>query len=68
MLQEMKKDKMPFTGHCAKELLGVIEWLKSVPLPVECLDAFLHEYKKTEDLDKAIFFLLVVNGMFKYGI
>lgn len=56
--KQMSKDanEMPFTRHSAKDLSGLLDWFKDNPLPVECLDAFLYEYKRTGDLDKAVFF------------
>lgn len=56
MVKQNNRNLMPFTRHCSKELLGVIKWLKETPLPAESLDAFLYEYVKSKDLDKAIFF------------
>jgi len=50
------KRKMPFSNHTIEDLNGLLRWFKETPLPTECLDAFLYEYKNTGDLDKAVFF------------
>lgn len=51
-----KRDTMPFSGHTIKDLMWLLKWFEKTTLPVECLDAFLYEYRKTGNLDKAIFF------------
>lgn len=54
----MDKDNfaMPFTGHDAKHLHATLKSIADSPLPVELFDAFLAEYAKTKDLEKARFF------------
>ena len=52
------RNKMCFTEHSLDELDGLLDWLKTTPLPVECLDAFLYDYRKTGNLDSAIFFAI----------
>jgi hypothetical protein len=52
----MSQDKMPFSGHSGEDLQGVLNFLKETPLPIECLDAFLYDYKNTGNLDSAVFF------------
>lgn len=45
-----------FTRHRDEDILGVLEWLKKTPLPYECLDAFLYNYKRTGDINDSVFF------------
>ena len=47
---------MPFTGHNAKHLEACLKSITESGLPAEVFDAFLAEYVKTKDLDKARFF------------
>lgn len=47
---------MPFTGHTGEELFTTLESITNSPLSVELFDAFLSEYVKTKDLQKARFF------------
>ena len=47
---------MPFTGHKPEHLYAILKSIADSPLSVELFDAFLAEYIKTKDLDKARFF------------
>ena len=47
---------MPFTNEDPAELQQALYLIVGSSLPVEMFDAFLSEYGKTNDLDKAIFF------------
>jgi hypothetical protein len=55
---EIDKDSfgMPFTGHNPGHLLATLKSISESSLSVEIFDAFLSEYVKTKDLDKARFF------------
>jgi hypothetical protein len=45
--------KMPFSGHDAEHLAAALDSIVKCSLPIEVFDAFLAEYAKTKDLDKA---------------
>lgn len=47
---------MPFTGHGVIHLKNTLESIYKCKMPVEVFDAFLAEYVKTKDLDKARFY------------
>jgi|GEM_PF-2842546 len=47
---------MPFTGHKATDLNEYLELICNCGLAVECFDAFLAEYARTKDLNKAWWF------------
>ena len=49
-------DGMPFSGHSPEDLHVTLKSITNSSLPVEVFDAFLSEYAKTKDLDKALFF------------
>ena len=49
---------MPFTGHKAEHVYETLESIVNSGMPVEIFDAFLSEYIKTADLDKARFFAM----------
>jgi len=49
-------EPMPFTGHDAQHLETCLKSIIESGLPIEVFDAFLAEYVKTKDLDKARFF------------
>lgn len=51
-----EKITMPFTNEDPAELQQALYLIVGSSLPVEMFDAFLSEYGKTNDLDKAIFF------------
>ena len=47
---------MPFTGHTVVDLVHTLELIYNSQMQVELFDAFLYEYAKTKDLEKAICF------------
>ena len=53
-----EKVTMPFSGHTPEHLAATLKSINESGLAVEVFDAFLAEYKKTGDLDKARFFAL----------
>jgi hypothetical protein len=49
---------MPFSGHSAEHLYATLKSITESGMPVEIFDAFLSEYTKTGDLNKARFFAM----------
>ena len=49
---------MPFTGHSPEALHNTLTSITECSLPTEVFDAFLSEYAKTKDLNKARFFAM----------
>jgi hypothetical protein len=49
----MPGNEMPFTGHDIGSLQQILESIYKCPMPIEVFDAFLAEYAKSKDLDKA---------------
>ena len=45
--------RMPFTGHEARRLQDMLHSIVTSTMPVEVFDAFLAEYARSKDLDKA---------------
>lgn len=53
-----EKFAMPFSGHDAQHLSSTLKSITESGLPIEIFDAFLAEYSRTKDLDKARFFAM----------
>jgi len=49
---------MPFTGHGAEHLFATLNSITNSGLSVEIFDAFLAEYARSKDLDKARHFAM----------
>ena len=58
MQSDCVDDGMPFTGHDPKQLQEILKSIIESGMPVEIFDAFLGEYVKTKDLNKARFFAM----------
>lgn len=44
---------MPFSGHEPDHLMATLKSITESSMPAEIFDAFLSEYAKTKDLDRA---------------
>ncbi len=57
LLLKHSDDEMPFTQHTVKELFAVLEFFAlNYEMCLELFDAFLHRYRETGDLYKALEF------------